>query len=121
MRSRHQAFGGGIFFAVASIALSVAITAAGAVYFEGWSPADAAYFGVITLTTVGYGDLTPATPAGRAFVMCSSLLGLTVTGNAIGTFGEAIKGALCTVDDAPAPAATKSGGRRRAKAEGKES
>ena len=31
-------------------------------WLEGWSWVDALYFVIITLTTIGYGDLTPTTP-----------------------------------------------------------
>lgn len=43
---------------------------------EGWSALDALYFSVITLTTVGYGDLSPHTPAGKIFTMVYILVGL---------------------------------------------
>ena len=33
---------------------------------EGWSVEDAAYYAFITATTVGYGDLSPQTPLGKA-------------------------------------------------------
>lgn len=39
---------------------------------------DALYWSTVTLTTVGYGDLTPATDLGRLISMCSSLFGLAV-------------------------------------------
>jgi voltage-gated potassium channel len=45
---------------------------------EGWSWVDAAYFSVITLTTVGYGDLHPLTDSGKIFTMAYSLLGIGV-------------------------------------------
>lgn len=32
---------------------------------EGWSTIDAFYFTGVTMTTVGYGDVTPHTPAGK--------------------------------------------------------
>ena len=38
----------------------------------------ALYFAVCTLTTVGFGDITPITPAGRAVVCCSILAGVLV-------------------------------------------
>lgn len=43
---------------------------------EGWSALDALYFSVITLTTVGYGDLAPQTPAGKLFTILYVLVGL---------------------------------------------
>jgi voltage-gated potassium channel Kch len=45
---------------------------------EGWSWVDAAYFSVITLTTVGYGDLHPLTDAGKIFTMGYVLVGIGV-------------------------------------------
>ena len=43
---------------------------------EGWNALDALYFSVITLTTVGYGDFSPHTPAGKIFTMIYVLVGL---------------------------------------------
>jgi voltage-gated potassium channel len=41
----------------------------GYITIEGWSTFDALYMSVITLTTVGYLEVHPLTPAGRAFTM----------------------------------------------------
>ena len=43
---------------------------------EGWSVLDSLYFYVITLTTVGYGDFSPQTPAGKIFTIIYILVGL---------------------------------------------
>jgi hypothetical protein len=65
-----------------SIALmALALLAVGTVFYmnvEGWEPLDALYFSVITLATVGYGDLVPHTPAGKIFTMIYLLLGIGV-------------------------------------------
>ena len=53
---------------VYSLALLVGIAAVGTVGFhllEGWSFLDAAFMTVISLTTVGYGETHPLSPAGR--------------------------------------------------------
>jgi voltage-gated potassium channel len=58
-----------------------ALLAAGTVFYssvEGWSVVDAMYFSMITLTTVGYGDLAPRTVAGKLFTMVYLVLGIGV-------------------------------------------
>ena len=47
---------------------------------EGWGWLDSLYFTVITLTTVGYGDLAPATPLGKLFTILYILAGLGILG-----------------------------------------
>lgn len=43
---------------------------------EGWGWLDSLYFCVITLATVGYGDFSPQTAAGKIFTMVYILLGI---------------------------------------------
>lgn len=50
--------------------------ATGAVTFENFF--DALYWATVTLTTVGYGDMIPATDIGRFISMLSSLLGVAI-------------------------------------------
>ena len=47
-------------------------------YLEGWSLIDALYFSVITLATVGYGDLTPTTPTAKIFTIVYVINGLSI-------------------------------------------
>ena len=48
------------------------------VEIEGWSLLDAVYFCVVTLATVGYGDLHPTTPLGRAFTIAYIIVGVGI-------------------------------------------
>lgn len=48
----------------------------GYVMLEGWRWNDALYMTVITLSTVGYGEVVPLSPAGRTFSMLLILLGV---------------------------------------------
>lgn len=47
-------------------------------YLENWSWLDSLYFSVITLTTIGYGDLYPVTDAGKIFTILYIMVGLGV-------------------------------------------
>ena len=45
---------------------------------EGWTWLDSLYFSVTTLTTVGLGDFSPKTDAGKAFTIVYILVGLGI-------------------------------------------
>ncbi len=57
------------------------LLAIGAVFYhnvEGWSWLDALYFSVITLATVGFGDLSPETDVGKLFTIFYVLAGIGI-------------------------------------------
>ncbi len=70
----HSAFQGLSGFAV----LLIAFGSAFCWLVEGWSYVDAVYFSVVTLTTIGYGDIAPQTDAGKLFTVVYILVGLGV-------------------------------------------
>jgi len=45
---------------------------------EGWSYIDAVYFAVITISTIGYGDLTLETTFGKVFTMFYALVNVGI-------------------------------------------
>lgn len=82
-------------------------------YVEGWSWLDAYFFTVVTLSTVGYGNLVPATALGKIGTTVFIFLGLGVFAVAIQQFGvfamrkreehtEWLVGRLRHKDEAPA-------------------
>lgn len=70
---------------------TLAIILLGTVFYravEGWAWIDALYFTVVTLTTVGYGDLTPQTNAGKLFTIAYILVGLGILGGFIALIAD---------------------------------
>src|SRR5438445_5828176 len=62
-------------FAIVGIAIIVLFGATGFVLIEGMSLIDALYMSVITVSTVGFGEVKPLSPQGRLFT-----IGLIVVG-----------------------------------------
>lgn len=55
---------------------------------ESWSVSDSLYFSIVTLTTVGYGDLHPTTYAGRIYCAIYIIIGVAMITVALGIVGE---------------------------------
>lgn len=90
----------------ALIALAVAITfgTLGFHLIEGWSLTDSLYVTVQTVTTVGYGDITPQSSRGRVFATIFMIMG-------VGTVAYALSSAIQTIVQSEMVAAF--GARRR--------
>ena len=65
------------FFAHMVAALTVYLTIGALVMTraEGWPIMDAVYFCIVTMSTVGYGDLNPSTAGTRAFTVFLIIVG----------------------------------------------
>ncbi|KAF5437763.1 Ion channel [Candidatus Methanophagaceae archaeon] len=63
------------------LTLAITVVSTGTVVFhilEKWSWVDSLYFTVITLATVGYGDLTPTTPVGKLVTVIFVIAGVGI-------------------------------------------
>lgn len=77
----------------ALIGSAAAVLAAGTVFFryvEGWSWLDAWFFTVVTVSTVGYGNLVPETATGKIGATVLIFCGIGVIAVAIGQIAERI-------------------------------
>ena len=73
------------------LGMLVSIVVVGTVFFhfvEGWSWLDSYFFTVVTLSTVGYGSLVPATAAGKIGTTVFIFVGLGIFAVAIQQFGS---------------------------------
>lgn len=63
------------------VAIAVFFIAVGTVFYhfvEHLKWLDSLYFTVVTLATVGYGDITPKTDAGKLFTIFYIIIGITI-------------------------------------------
>jgi voltage-gated potassium channel len=67
-----------IFFALLAVIVAMGCGAIGFHLIEGWPILDSLYAAAQTVTTVGYGDVTPVTRDGRLFAMVFMLAGVGV-------------------------------------------
>jgi hypothetical protein len=61
-----------------AVVMIIAVGTIAYMTLEGWSPVDALYFSVVTLATVGFGDLTPTTDAAKLFTVGYILAGVGI-------------------------------------------
>ena len=61
--------------------LTAVVIATGTVFYHRWeslSWVDSFYFTIVTLTTVGYGDISPQTPTGKVFTAFYLFIGVGI-------------------------------------------
>jgi voltage-gated potassium channel len=73
-----------------ALAFILAVGTAGYRLIEGWTLLDALYMTVITLSTVGFSETLPLSPAGRIFTMILIVLGVSTVAYTLSSIGEYI-------------------------------
>lgn len=59
-------------------------------FVEGWSWLDSIYFSVVAISTVGFGDFSPETAAGKIFTIFYIVIGLGVFVTAATTIADTL-------------------------------
>jgi len=79
LKASYRAMGDPEFRALAFV--NLVLLASGSVFYiaaENWGVIDSIYFCVMTMTTIGYGDLTPTTGISKIFTVVYALLSIGV-------------------------------------------
>jgi len=69
-----------IFYPLSVIIIAVSLGTLGYRLIEGWSAVDALYMTIITMTTVGYGEVWPLSEAGRMFTVGLIITSIGIAG-----------------------------------------
>ena len=80
---------------LSAISLALVMVSVGTFIFphlENWSYVDSFYFSTVTLTTIGYGDITPKTDVGKIFTSLYAFFGigimLYILGSVVGEYAS---------------------------------
>jgi potassium channel subfamily K len=75
-----------------SLGFIVYLVAGSAIFsaIEGWRFTDGIYWATITLLTIGYGDIVPATHTGRSLIIFYATAGIVMIGLVIGSIGTLV-------------------------------
>lgn len=79
-----------LFFIAALLTTAILIGTVGFIVVEGWSVFDSFYMTLITLTTVGYGEVHPLSFHGKVFASFLMLIGVTTVFVSIAVLGETL-------------------------------
>lgn len=91
MNAIYRAYKDPEFRVLLSIMLLLLVT--GTLFYvrhEGWSYVDALYFCVMTMSTVGYGDLTPTSSVSKIFTMVYCLITIGVFVSVVSKLAKAM-------------------------------
>ena len=81
---------GNIIRALILLGLVLLIGTAGYAVIEGWKILDAIYMTVITITTVGYGEVRAVSPTGRVFTIALICMGMGIIAYTLGMVAQAM-------------------------------
>jgi voltage-gated potassium channel len=86
------------------VGLVVVTLLAGTLFYrqtEGWNLLDSLYFSVVTLTTIGYGDLSPSTAASKIFTIFYIFVGIGIILAFVNTVAERAMERRSRPEDSP--------------------
>jgi voltage-gated potassium channel len=89
-RSREQITQRNLRIALGAMCLVVVVGTFGYMLIEGWSFLDALWMVVITVTTIGYGEVQPLSEVGRLFSLGLILFGVGIVTYSATTFARAV-------------------------------